>query len=291
MVTAQTEYGRLKSVYLKKAGDAFVSNDRIATEWKSLHYLGIPDLNRSIEEYREFESFFQKRGVEIHYFPMDETVTMDSIYCRDAAIATDQGMVLCSMGKEGRVREPRAAQQSFEAAGMKILGSISHPGTLEGGDTAWLDERTLAVAHSYRSNEEGIRQLESLLRPAGIELVVVPLPHYRGSADVFHLMSVLSPVDRNLAVVYSPLLPIVFRKFLLDRGFGLVEVPDAEFESMGCNVLALAPGECLMVDGNPLTRAALEKAGCSVISYSGHDISIKGGGGPTCLTRPVWRIT
>jgi N-dimethylarginine dimethylaminohydrolase len=115
------------------------------------------------------------------------------------------------------------------------------------------------------------------------------MPHYKGPSDVFHLMSVLSPVDSNLAVVYSPLIPIVFRNELIARGFELVEVPEAEFDSMGCNVLAIAPRTCLMVKGNPITKSRLEAAGCKVIEYEGAEISVKGGGGPTCLTRPVTR--
>ena len=147
----------------------------------------------------------------------------------------------------------------------------------------------MAVGHTYRTNQEGIRQLTTLLQPLGVEVITVPLPHYKGSSDVFHLMSILSPVDVNLAVVYSPLMPIVFRNFLLQRGHQLVEVPDEEFETMGCNVLALAPRECLMVAGNLRTKAALENAGCKVTVYKGKDISVKGGGGPTCLTRPIYR--
>jgi N-dimethylarginine dimethylaminohydrolase len=155
---------------------------------------------------------------------------------------------------------------------------------------AWLDDKTLAVGHTYRTNEEGIKQITALLAPLGVDVITVPMPHYRGPSDVFHLMSVLSPVDSNLAVVYSPLIPIVFRNELIKRGYELVEVPEAEFDSMGCNVLALAPRVCLMVKGNPITKERLEKVGCKVIEYEGAEISVKGGGGPTCLTRPVERI-
>ncbi|MEO6358230.1 MAG: arginine deiminase family protein, partial [Ferruginibacter sp.] len=239
----------------------------------------------------DFEDILKKQGADIFYFPEDDAVNMDSVYCRDAAVATDAGMILCNMGKEARKQEPLAERKAFEANGFKILGSITAPGTLEGGDVAWLDEHTLAVGHGYRTNAEGIRQLTALLKPLNVEVITVPLPHYKGPSDVFHLMSILSPVDTKLAVIYSPLMPVVFRELLLQRGYGLVEVPDEEFDSMGCNVLAMAPGNCLMVDGNPITKAALEKAGCTVTVYKGAEISVKGGGGPTCLTRPVYRIS
>ena len=147
---------------------------------------------------------------------------------------------------------------------------------------------TVVVGRGYRTNAEGIRQLRAQLGPA-VEVIEVPLPHWRGPGDVMHLMSLISPVDADLAVAYSPLLPVPFREWLLGRGMTLVETPAEEFESMGTNVLALAPRQCLMLTGNPRTRAALERAGATVIEYEGSEISVKGAGGPTCLTRPLLR--
>lgn len=288
--TAHSETGKIKSLFIKKVQQAFISDAHIEQYWQQLNYLGKPDINIATDEYKNFEAILQEHGATIYYLPQDETVNMDSIYCRDAAIATDKGMILCNMGKAARVLEPFAEKKAFEANGIPVLGSITAPGTIEGGDVAWLDEHTLAVGHTYRTNEEGIRQLTVLLQPLGVEVITVELPHYKGPSDVFHLMSILSPVDTNIAVVYSPLMPIVFRNLLLQRGYQLVEVPEEEFESMGCNVLALAPGICLTVDGNPKTKAGLEAAGCKVIVYKGEEISVKGGGGPTCLTRPVSRF-
>jgi N-dimethylarginine dimethylaminohydrolase len=288
-MSAHSESGKLKSVFIKKAAAAFINDAHVSNYWEQLNYLGKPDMNKALAEYDAFEQVFKDHGVELLYLPQDDSVNMDSIYCRDAAIATDKGMIICNMGKEGRIKEPAAEQRAFEANGIPVLGVITAPGTLEGGDVAWLDNKTLAVGHTYRTNEEGIRQLTNLLAPLGVTVMSVPMPHYKGPSDVFHLMSVLSPVASNLAVVYSPLIPIVFRNELIARGYELVEVPDEEFDSMGCNVLALAPRVCLMVKGNPITKSRLEKAGCKVIEYQGAEISVKGGGGPTCLTRPVMR--
>ncbi len=289
-MSAHSESGKLISLFIKKASAAFIDDAHISKHWEALNYLGKPDIAKALEEYEAFEKILIEHGAELLYLPEDETVNMDSIYCRDAAIATSKGMIICNMGKEGRIKEPAAEQRAFEANGIPVLGVITAPGTLEGGDVAWLDEKTLAVGHTYRTNEEGIRQLAELLAPLGVSVMSVPMPHYKGPSDVFHLMSVLSPVDTNLAVVYSPLIPIVFRNELIARGYELVEVPDGEFDSMGCNVLALAPRVCLMVKGNPITKERLEKAGCKVIEYEGAEISVKGGGGPTCLTRPVMRV-
>lgn len=287
--TYQSEYGKLHSVFIKKASDAFVNDSHIEQYWQQLNYLGKPSVEKANEEYAAFENILQQQGSLVHHLPFDSSVNMDSIYCRDAAIATDKGMIICNMGKVARANEPLAEQKAFEANGIPVLGVITAPGTIEGGDVAWLDERTLAAGHTYRTNEEGIRQLKNLVVPSGVEVIVVPLPHYKGPSDVFHLMSILSPVDKDLAVVYSPLMPVVFREYLLRKGYQLVEVPDNEFDSMGCNVLALASRVCLMVKGNPVTKKRMEDAGCKVIEYEGEEISVKGGGGPTCLTRPLQR--
>jgi N-dimethylarginine dimethylaminohydrolase len=288
-MSAHSEYGKLKSIFIKTATAAFINQPHIEKHWEPLNYLGAPIMQTAFDEYAIFETILKEQGATVLHFPEDASVNMDSIYCRDAAIATNKGMIICNMGKAGRVNEPAAEARAFEQQGIPILGTIVAPGTLEGGDVAWIDENTLAVGHTYRTNEEGIKQLTELLAPLGVKVITVPMPHYKGPTDVFHLMSVLSPVDANLAVVYSPLIPIVFRNELIARGYEFVEVPEAEFDSMGCNVLAIAPRVCLMVKGNPITKAALENAGCKVIEYEGAEISVKGGGGPTCLTRPISR--
>ena len=286
---AQSEFGTLKSVFIKSVEQAFINKEHIGQYWKTLNYLGAPDYNRAVSEYTVFEKIFHDHGIQVMHLQHDNQVNMDSIYCRDAAIATNYGMIICNMGKEGRKNEPMAEKIAFEKEGIPILGVIEAPGTIEGGDVAWIDSNTLAVGHTYRTNIEGIQQLKALLEPKGVNVIVANMPHYKGPSDVFHLMSVLSPVDAKKAVVYSPLIPIDFRKLLIDMAYELIEVPDAEFDSMGCNVLAIAPSKCLMVKGNPITKQRLIDAGCEVIEYEGSEISVKGGGGPTCLTRPIER--
>jgi N-dimethylarginine dimethylaminohydrolase len=286
---SHSEFGKLKTLFIKKASAAFLNDVHIQQYWEALNYLGKPDMNKALDEYEQFENILKKNSVEVLYFPEDSSVNMDSIYCRDASIATNQGMIICNMGKPGRANEPAAQASAFKEMGIPVLGTILAPGTVEGGDVAWLDANTLAVGHTYRTNMKGIEQLRALLHPIGVQVITAEMPHYKGPSDVFHLMSILSPVDKNLAVVYSPLMPIVFRNLLIERGFELIEVPEGEFDSMGCNVLALAPRKCLMVKGNPITKSRLEAAGCEVIEYEGTEISVKGGGGPTCLTRPVSR--
>ena len=287
--THHSEYLKLQSVYIKPAQNAFVSDIHLSEQWRELNYLSRPDFDNALEEYDFFQKYLINKNVSLNFFPHDNNIKIDSIYCRDASIASNFGMILCNMGKEGRINEPQSHLDTYTSNNIPILGIIKAPGTLEGGDVAWLDEKTLAVGHTYRTNEAGISQLKVLLEPKDIKVIVAELPHYKGKSDVFHLMSILSPVDKDLAVVYSPLMPIKFRNELLKRGFELIEVPDEEFDSMGCNILATAPRECLMVAGNPKTKELLEDAGCQVTTYKGEDISVKGGGGPTCLTRPMQR--
>jgi len=282
------EFGRITRLVLKDPRQAFEKAGTIARQWRDLNFTGAPDFALALEQYDRLVDLVRHTGAQIEFLPVAAGTTLDSIYVRDASVVSAAGMILCGMGKPQRSLEPAAQANFFEQAGLPIAGAIRPPGLLEGGDVVWLDERTIIVGRGYRTNDEGIRQLRDLLGP-GIDLVMVPLPHYRGPADVFHLMSIVSPVDADLAVVYSPLMPVPFREYLRDRGIQFVEVPPEEFDSMGANVLAIAPRQCVMVSGNPRTRAALEHAGARVFEYEGSEISVKGGGGPTCLTRPIER--
>lgn len=287
--TSHSDCHKLESVIIKPVANAFISSALLEEQWRPLHFLARPDFDASLKEYADFEAILKSRDIEIMPLPMDKALSIDSIYCRDASIATDFGMIICHMGKADRRMEPVAQRTFFEQNDILVLGEISEPGTLEGGDVAWLDKNTLAVGHTYRTNMSGIQQLKSLLEPMGVQIIVVELPHYKGPSDVFHLMSIFSPVAEDLAVVYSPLMPIVFRENLIKRGFELIEVPENEFDTMGCNVLALEARTCVMLKGNPVTEQKLLQAGCEVFTYEGANISVLGGGGPTCLTRPIRR--
>jgi N-dimethylarginine dimethylaminohydrolase len=274
---------------LKHPREAFVSDLSIARQWRDLGYLARPDLHRAADEFDALVELLKGFGIEVLFLPRDDDAGLDSLYVRDAAIATDDGLILCNMGKDERQAEPGALERAAGEWRLPIRGAITGDAIVEGGDIVWIDERTIAVGRGYRTNEEGIRQLEEILGGSIDELIVVPLPHYRGPNDVFHLMSVLSPIDRDLALVYSPLLPVPFREWLLARGTWLVETSEAEFDSLGCNLLTLAPRRCVAVAGNPVTRGRLESEGVEVHVLRGQEICLKGLGGPTCLTRPLER--
>jgi N-dimethylarginine dimethylaminohydrolase len=285
-----SEHGQLAAVMIKHARDAFVSESVIASQWRQLNFSAPPDFSRAVEEYDTFIDIVADSGCEIVELPPASGVTLDSIYTRDASVVTAEGVLLARMGKPTRGSEPDAQAGELRRLDWPVAKAIKAPGHLEGGDILWLDPKTLAVGVGARTNMDGILQLKAVLDGSVDEVIVVPLPDYPGQHDVMHLMSLVSPVDRDLAVVYSRLLPSGFRETLVDRGYRFVEVPDEEFDSMGANVLALAPRDCVMLNGNPKTRAALEHAGANVRVYDGVEISLKGGGGPTCLTRPLVRV-
>jgi N-dimethylarginine dimethylaminohydrolase len=290
VLTAQSDVGRLRRVVVKHVRDAFVDDAAIDRQWRDLNYYGRPDLPHAIDEYDRFLELMRRFDIAVDLLPADDKVGMDSLYPRDTTITTDRGVILCNMGKPQRRTEPEAIASYLRLHQTHILGAISGGGSIEGGDVTWLDPQTLAVGRGYRTNDEGIQQLRQLLGST-VEVITVPLPHWKGPSDVFHLMSMISPLDRDLAVVYSPLLPVPFRELLLARGFRLVEVPDEEFEGMGCNILALAPRTCAMRTGLPKTRQRLIDAGIEVHEFAGEEICGRGAGGPTCMTRPLqWEL-
>ena len=284
-----SEVGTIKRLLLKHPSEALVNDENIETQWADLNYLGPPDYNRAVSEFEGFVELLERHVPEIHYLPQQDQTGMDSIYVHDPVVMTSAGAVLCNMGKEQRRGEPDALEEFLAALDIPILGSITDQGRLEGGDVVLFDKNTLAVAEGYRTNQEGIQQLQELTGEIITDFQIVPLPHWQGPDDVLHLMSIISPVDHDLAVVYSRLMPVPFREWLIRRGIKLVEVPDAEFETMGCNVLAVSPRKCIVLKGNPRTRRLLEEEGVEVWEYEGEEISKKGAGGPTCLTRPLWR--
>ncbi len=214
---------------------------------------------------------------------------VDATYVRDPGLVTGAGAILFQMAKPARAAEPALLGDALTAAGVPVAARLAGAARADGGDFIWLDERTMLAGRSYRTNAEGLRQLVQILAAEGTSLESVDLPHDRGPGHVLHLMSLISPVADDLAVVYPPLAPVALMETLAERGIRVVPVAAGEYETMGCNVLAVEPRRVLMLNGNPRTRAALESAGCEVHGYDGSEISLKGDGGPTCLTAPIWR--
>jgi len=214
---------------------------------------------------------------------------VDATYVRDAGLMTARGAVLFQMAKPGRRAEPPLLGEALRAAAVPVLARLTGPARADGGDFIWLDDQTLLAGHSYRTNRAATTQLAGLLAVDGVTVDHVDMPHDQGPDHVLHLMSVISPVADDLAVVYPPLAPVPLMQALARRGIAVIPVDTQEYLAMGCNVLAVRPKVVVMLDGNPCTRAALERHGCEVHSYDGSQISLYGDGGPTCLTFPLHR--
>jgi dimethylargininase len=273
----------LRRVLVRAPDESFGSAD--PARW---HYTARPDLGRAQDEHGRLVALLRTAGAEVlaHEEPLPDHA--DALFVHDPVLVTDRGAVLLRMGKLLRRGEEEAIGRALERTGVPVVGRLEGDALAEAGDCLWLDASTLAVGLGFRTNSAGVAQLRALLGGA-IEVIEVPLPVYSGPEACLHLMSLISLVAEDLAVIYPPLLPAPFRQRLEGRGIRFVEVPEPEFATMAPNVLALAPRHCLMLEGNPVTRARLEQAGCTVVTYRGEEISLKAEGGPTCLTRPVWR--
>lgn len=254
--------------------------------WERLDWRSAPDFSSLAREHEAFRATLAAAGAEV-IEASGEHGNLDSIYVYDPVLMVPGGRaIVLNPGKQGRRDEPEALLPDLEAAGITIVGRLAEGEFAEGGDTVWLDDSTLLVGQGYRTNEAGIAALRRLL--PGVDVRVFHLPHYHGRGEVLHLRSLLNPISPQLAVVYLPLLPVPLVELLDERRIRLVEVPDAEFETMGPNVLGLDDGRrALVLAGNDETCRRLEAAGVEVVVYDGDEISRKGDGGPTCLTLPI----
>jgi dimethylargininase len=274
----------LRRVLVKRPDAEFAVAD--PERW---NYTSRPDLEAARLEHDALVATLRAEGVDVLDHPEPQPGRADAIYVFDPVLVTDRGVVILSMGKSLRRGEETAMARRLEELGLPILATLDGEARAEGGDMFWLDSKTLAVGLGFRTNREGVRQIAEALAGSGTEVLPVELPYHTGPIDCLHLLSLISLVDRDLAVVYPPLMSVPFWQELESRGIRKVEVPEEEFATMGPNVLALAPRKCLVLEGSPVTRARLEAAGCEILTYRGEEISLKAEGGPTCLTRPLLR--
>ena len=274
----------LRTVLVRRPDDSFAGADP-----KRWGYAAKPNLAKAQKEHDGLVDLLEQSGIEVRYHGEPQPGRADSMFVHDPAIVTDRGAVILRMGKKLRRGEEAAMARAFERLRVPILATLRGRATAEGGDLLWVNHDELAVGRGFRTNAEGLRQVRQAMRAIGVEVEPVSLPYFQGPKACLHLMSLVSLIDDDLAVVYPRLFPVPFWDYLEDRGFEFVEVPDEEFETMGPNVLALAPRVALALEGNPVTRQRLQAAGVDVLVYAGDELSRKGDGGPTCLTRPVLR--
>jgi N-dimethylarginine dimethylaminohydrolase len=285
---AFNNWGSLKKVAVRSPASAFVSDAKIDAEWKDLNFHSRPNLENAHKEFAIVHQLLKATGADVIELGAAEGLTLDSLYTHDALIVTPKGLVRPRMGKPQRRNEAAINGAALEKLGIPIAGEITGEGKIEGGDLVWIDRHTLLAGVGYRTNVEGVRQLQALCG-SDVNVMWFDMPHYKGKTDVFHLMSCLSPLDKDLAVVYLPLMAARLVEFLESRGIKFVEVPESEFDSMGCNVLAMGPRHAMMVAGNPITEQRMKDARVKVEVIAGTDICRKGEGGPTCMTRPLVR--
>jgi N-dimethylarginine dimethylaminohydrolase len=273
----------LRDVLVHRPGHAFGA----AFEDPAHGFLRPVDLDLAQREHDAFTALLGDLGVRVHRLEA-EAESPDLVYTYDPLLVTDDGAISLRPGKPNRAGEPAIIERWMAAAGIPLAGRIEAPGTIEGGDAVWLREGLMCVGRTLRTNDAGARQIAALV---DADVRIVDLPYWRGAAELVHLMSVISPVADDLAVVYRPLLPVGLWQLIEELGIRVLDVPDEEFGTLGCNVLAVRPGVVVVAEGNPRTRRALEEAGCEVHAYPATEIGINGSGGPTCMARAIWRET
>jgi N-dimethylarginine dimethylaminohydrolase len=278
---AQSMSAPLLDVVVKRPGPAFGA----AFERPEHGFLHPVDLDVARREHDAFTDALARLGPTVHVLDA-ETESPDLVYTFDPLLVTDRGAIPLRPGKANRLGEPAVLQAWTSAAGIPTVGRIEAPGTVEGGDTFWLRPDLFCIGRTLRTNDDGARQLAELV---GGDVRIFDVPYWHGVGELVHLMSVISPIADDLAVVYLPLLPVGLWALLRELGIRMIEVPDEEFPTLGCNVLAVRPGVVIVAEGNPRVASAMATAGCEVHTYPATEIGINGSGGPTCMTRPILR--
>ena len=281
---AQSMVAPLRRVLVKRPGAAFGR----AFQEPALGFLHPVDLPRAQREHDALVNLLAALGAQVETLDV-ESGSADDIYTFDPLLVADRGAIELRSGRASRRVETPVLAAWMTGHGIPTIGRVEAPGTVDGGDTFWLRRDLLCIGRGLRTNKAGARQLAALATHAGGEARIFDLPYWHGPGELLHLLSVISPVADDLAVVYEPLLPVGLWEVLGDLGVRLIPVPEEEFKTLGCNVLAVRPRVVIVADGNPQTRRALEAAGCEVHAFEAAEIGRNGGGGPTCLTRPILR--
>ena len=277
----------LRKVAVMKPGMSLITAD--PEKW---HYGPLFDPDKVAGIHNDFVQMLQKSGAEVLWMPEDDRGIADAVFTYDASLMTMAGAILMSPGKTLRSGEEAIHREFYKAHNIPVIGKITGQARAEAGDTLWLDERTLVIGRGFRTNQAGVEQLKDIVIPLGVDVHVFDLPVFSGKAACLHLMSLLSLVDTYSALVCLPLLPVGLFELLENKGFSMIEAPYAEFLSsntLSTNILATAPGECIMLDSLPQTYSALVRNGINVQVFQGDALCIGCEGGPTCLTRPLLR--
>ena len=280
--------GPLKRVLMRKPGTSYLKADADEWHYNRTHF----NPQKAISEYQGFQQLIVESGAEITWFDDQGDGLCDAMFTRDGSMVTREGAVLFRMGKDLRLKEPAEHGRIFEKLGIPVIGSLEGNACIEGGDMIWLDQKTIAVGMGFRSNREGVKQLNALLGPQGIEVLGFDLPVWNGEAACLHLMSVISPLTETTYLVHPKLIPAALWSEMKARGIKLIVAPEEEFHAslgLNLNVLPLSPGNCIMISGFDGTKRVMEEAGIKVTTFDGNALCMACEGGPTCLTNPILR--
>jgi N-dimethylarginine dimethylaminohydrolase len=262
--------------------------ERVA-RWQELGFHRAPDFATSQSQHEALRRELQTIGAEIIELPSTPDLSLDAVYTHDASLPSDYGLIVMRPGKPNRVAEGPIHTSFCKSLDIPTLGTITPPGTTEAGDILWLDSKTMLIGHGYRTNAAGIQQMRALLAPHGVDVLSAPLPYGPGPSACLHLMSLISLLDDHTVLVDLPWLAVETVELLKSRGFKFIEIDYSERDTLACNVLALGNNRLLAIDENRNTNARLRKNGFDVRTFPGSELCINGGGGPTCLTRPLLR--
>lgn len=281
--------GQLRRVMVCSPRAAGWDDPSRLARWKELGFLHAPDFSVAQMQHAQLCGILDSSGAEVVQMEASASLTLDAVYAHDASLPTDFGIISMHPGKANRVREARAQGDFLATGGIRMLGEITAPGNTEAGDIVWLDSHTLLVGHGYRTNPAGISQMRQMLKLHGVEVLTAPLPYGPGPSACLHLMSLISLLDKNTALVDLPWLAVETVELLQSRGYRFIQIEDSERDTLACNVLSLGQKRLVAIEANAKTNARLRDAGFEVYTFPGSEICINGSGGPTCLTRPLLR--
>ncbi|HZQ67060.1 MAG TPA: arginine deiminase family protein [Terriglobales bacterium] len=264
-------------------------NDDRARQWRELGFFHAPQFTEAQAQHQELCARLREFGIELVQLPASADLTLDAVYTHDASLMSDSGAILMNPGKANRVPEAKRHGSFFRDLGLSVLGEIVPPGKTEAGDMVWLDAKTLLIGQGFRTNAAGIGQMRSLLKPSGVEVICAPLPYGMGPAYCLHLMSLISPLDESTLLVDLSWLAVETVELLHSRRLRLIEIDSSERDTLACNVLTLGRNRLVALEENGKTNQKLRDAGYNVKTFPGSELCINGGGGPTCLTRPLAR--
>jgi N-dimethylarginine dimethylaminohydrolase len=281
--------GRLRRVLVCSPRAAGWDQSSNADRWRELGFLHAPNFAVAQAQHEELCLQLESVGAEVFHLRAAADLSLDAVYTHDPSLTSDYGLIALHPGKPNRIPESQRHAEFCQNVGIPTMGRIQPPGKTEAGDMVWLDSTTLLIGHGYRSNADGIAQMRSLFQPHRVEVLSAPLPHGTGPSACLHLMSLMSLLDEQTVLVDLPWLAVETIELLQSRGYRLLKIEHSERDTLACNVLSLGENRLLALADNPKTNQKLRQAGFDVRTFPGSELCVNGGGGPTCLTRPLLR--